>query len=87
MAPAMTAFRRRDNRLALVPAQRLDGQPGVPQAARDLAIDLDEQHDVVLSVNEIAGANWPRVSAAIYNELADCEALLAALALPSTARL
>ena len=60
--------------------------PGAPQAARDLAIHLDERHDVVVPVNEIAGANWLRVVAATRNELADCEALPAALALPSTAR-
>jgi len=30
MAPAMTAFRHLGNSLALVPAQGLDRQPGVP---------------------------------------------------------
>ncbi len=53
-----------------------DGFDGDP---KQIAMALDARHDVVVSVNEIQGRNWLRVSAAIYNEASDSEALLTAL--------
>ena len=57
-----------------LPAARFPGA-----TARDLAMILDRDHDHVVSVNEINGDSWLRVSAAIYNELADLDGLLAAV--------
>ena len=50
------------------------------EAARALSIALEREHDMVVSVNEIGGRAWLRVSAAIYNELGDCDGLPDALA-------
>ena len=66
--------------LGSMAAVRVDAvPPGLPREARALAASLDEDHDLVVSVNEISGAPWLRVSAALYNELEDCTALIAAL--------
>lgn len=40
---------------------------------------LDQDRDMVVSINGIDGDQWLRVSAAIYNDLADCEALVGVL--------
>ncbi len=50
MAPAMTAFRRLGNGLALVPPQRLDGQPRPPQIGlghRDGGLGQHLSHAVI----------------------------------------
>ncbi len=46
---------------------------------RQQAVHLDREADVVVTVNPIDGADWIRVSAALYNDLEDIERLIAAL--------
>ena len=47
-----------------------------PQALVDL---LDRDWNIVVAANDIGGRPWLRVSAAPYNDLADCEALIGVL--------
>ena len=65
--------------LGAMAAVRLPGPAST--RARDRATALDEDYDVVVSINPINGADWLRVSAAVYNEISDIDALIAALAL------
>lgn len=54
--------------------------PGLPAPdARNRAIALDRDHGVVVSINRIDGADWLRVSAALYNELEDVDRVIAAV--------
>ncbi len=46
---------------------------------KDQAVAFDEETGVVISINEIYGADWVRVSAALYNELEDVDRLIEAL--------
>ncbi|MDP6706261.1 MAG: aminotransferase class V-fold PLP-dependent enzyme [Alphaproteobacteria bacterium] len=59
-------------------AVRLPGPPS--PSTRERAVALDQTHDVVVSLNRIDDADWLRVSAALYNEASDIDALLEALA-------
>ena len=56
---------------------RLPG-PGSSQPGRR-AIALDTEHDVVVAVSAIDGADWVRVSAAIYNDIGDVDRLIEVL--------
>ena len=51
------------------------GAGGDRNQARDLAIRLTEKHAMTCAVVELQGALWLRVSAQVYNELADYEPL------------
>ena len=63
---------------AAMAAVRLPGPPSPVGDQRAMAIDRD--HDVVVAVSGIQGADWLRVSAALYNDLEDVEAVIRALA-------
>lgn len=63
---------------AAMAAVRLPGPPSPASDKRAMALDRD--HDVVVAVSRIEGADWLRVSAAIYNDLADVDAVIRALA-------
>lgn len=58
-------------------AVRLPGPPRGNPKQQAVAFDLET--DVVISINEIYGADWIRVSAALYNELEDVDRLIEAL--------
>jgi isopenicillin-N epimerase len=53
------------------------GAGGQRAQARRLAIRLNEEHGITCAVTELQGGLWLRVSAQVYNELADYEALAA----------
>ncbi len=54
--------------------------PGAPRGnPKQQAVDFDLKTDVVVSINEIYGADWIRVSAALYNDLEDVDRLIGAL--------
>ena len=50
-----------------------------PDDHRSLAEFFDQDWNMVVSVNDIGGSPWLRVSAAAYNDLSDCEALIGVL--------
>ncbi len=60
-------------------AVRLPGPAS--RCALSRAVAMDQAHDIMVSINAIDGADWLRVSAALYNELSDIDSLLEALAL------
>lgn len=63
--------------LGAMAAARLPGPAlGGP---KDQAVALDQETGAVVSINQIGGADWIRVSAALYNDLEDVERLLDAL--------
>lgn len=53
--------------------------PAIPTSGLSWPEFLDQDWNMVVSVNDIDDRRWLRVSAAPYNELADCEALIGVL--------
>ncbi len=47
--------------------------------AKNQAVHFDKEAGVVVTINQINGADWIRVSAALYNELEDVDRLIEAL--------
>lgn len=46
---------------------------------KDQAVAFDQETGIVVSINQINGADWIRVSAALYNELGDVDRLIEVL--------